>query len=307
MTPRGHCLLALILVLVWSVSAQAAEEAYTLKVHRVARVGDVYAVHLVLDQTRTQTLTPRVAASRPATASAPAETVGRSPEQTLKADLDCRVEVVAINLRGEFSLWITVNKFLSLKDQKEMVPAGTVIGVQTDSGDVSLVRRDGGELSADARAVLQRVHPLEYQLDEVSHGSKTPRKAGESWSVDALSVSQMDSNVAYLVDASTVKGKVTLVGAEKKGATPALRLTVDMTHSGQDRYRQPNGNLIERQILTTKLDLLYPLDPTLPPLETQSVTDTVATGRRVADKTEETAFEVKTHTVEKQTITLVQK
>ncbi len=323
---RGHRLLAIVLALSLGAAARGAEEAYPIKVHRAARAGEVFDVHLVFEQTRTETAMPLTTAarggtaaapatagapataSRPATGAAPAAVVGAVKEQTIKADLTCRVEVVEVNYRGETALWITVGKFISLKDTQELVPAGKVIGLQTDSMDVSMAVRGGGEISEEARVVLKHVHPLEYQLDEVSHGSKSPRKAGETWAVDAVSVSQIDSNVAFRVDAATVKGKVTLVGREQAGTGEGLRMTVEMAYGGQDRLRKTTGEMIERQSLTTRMSLLYPLDAALPPREEEMVADTVATEtRRVAGKAEDAAFAVKTHTVEKQTITTAAK
>jgi hypothetical protein len=231
-------------------------------------------------------------------------------EQTIKAELTCRVEVVEVNYRGDTAIWITIGKFVSLPDNKEMVPAGKVIGLQADSLDAYLAIRGGGELSEEARTVLRHVHPLEYALDEESYGSKTPRKVGESWPVNALSVSQMDSNAVFAVDPKSVQGKVTLVGVEKAGAKPGVRVAVEMSQSGKDRLRKTTGDMFEQKDVTARINELLPLDQALPPLETEIITDVSAVGTQrveVTGKAQELKIQVKTHTVEKQTISAVQK
>ena len=72
-----------------------------------------------------------------------------------------------VNYRGDISLSITVGKFTTLPEGKELAPPGKEIGLQSNGLDVSLALH-GGTLSDDARTVLRHVHPQEYQLDEQS-------------------------------------------------------------------------------------------------------------------------------------------
>jgi len=230
------------LLLSLAAAAAGADDAYAIQVRRPARVGDQFDVHLIFEETRSQRVAPvgatlpaalpaalavsmtstAPATSIPRAATAPATTAAASAPIThaIKADLTCRVEVTDVNYRGDISLSITVGRFTALPEGKELAPPGKVIGVQSDGLDVSLALH-GGTLSDEARTVLRHVHPLEYQLDELSFGSRVPRRAGESWAVNADSVAQMDSNVQFKVDPASVKGQVTLVGAEKAG----IRLT----------------------------------------------------------------------------------
>ena len=205
---------------------------------------------------------------------------------------------------------MTVSKFLSLADNREIVPAGKIIGILNGDLDLYVALRDGGELSAEARTVIPHVYPLGYRLDETSFGSKSPRRTGEAWSVDPVSVAQMDSNALFQIDPESVQGKVTLVGPENAGNTAGLRLTIALKHCGQDRVPKLVGDTILHQDLTMQFNILYPLEPALPPLESQIVTDaTAAVTRRTdgADQAKETRLEVRTHTVARQTIVPIAK
>jgi hypothetical protein len=306
----GQRLLVCLFVGTLGLGARAADTHLPIKVQRTVRAGDAFKVHLIFEQTRREAPLPAsTTASQPATHAAAASSPAPS-DQILKADLTCRVDVLDVDIRGHTSAWITVTRFLSLADNKEIVPAGKVIGILNDDRDRYLALRDGGELSADARIVLPYVHPLGYQLDETSFGSKEARGAGESWSVDPVSVAQIDSNSFFQIDPKSVKGKVTLVGPETAGNTPGLRLNIALAHCGQARFARDRGDTIDRQDLAMQISILYPLEPKLPPLESQIVTDTTATmTRRVAEdgKARETRTEVRTHTMARQTVAPVSK
>jgi hypothetical protein len=319
-------LLAGLFVLSLAAAAPAADEGYAIKVRRPARGGDAFDVHLLFEQTHQETALSSATKStlpaagirpltRPASAPATAPVPASLPAPTthvIKADLTCKVEVVETNFRGQTSLWVTVQKFVSLVDNKEIVPAGKVIGILGDGTDVYLSLRSGDQLSEDARTVLKHLYPLSYQLDETSFGSKTPRKAGESWEVDALSVSQIDSDSTHQIDPKTVRGKVTLVGPEpcpapaKPAPIPGIRLNVDLACSGKDRIPKTNGEQIDHQDSKKQISALFPLDPALPPAEFQITTDTTGTLSRTLERNGpdlELKFQTRTHTVEKQTIT----
>jgi hypothetical protein len=287
---------------------RAAEEPVPIKVRRSVRGGESFNVHLIFEQTRRETaLPPAAAASAPTVnpASAPAPL-----ERVLKADLTCRVDVLDVDRRGHTSAWVTVSKFMSLADNKEIVPPGKVIGILDDDVDMYVALRGGGELTADARTVIPHLYPLGYQLDETSFGSKSPRRPGESWGVDAVSVAQIDSNPLFEIDPQTVQGKVTLVGLEKTGDTAAMRLNIAVKHCGKDRVPKIVGETINHQDLAMQINVLYPQDPTLPPVESQIVTDATATVTRRTDgdnPAKQSAFEVRTRTITRQTITPIAK
>ena len=81
---------------------------------------------------------------------------------------------------------------------------------------------------------------------------------------------------------------------------------MDLTETGQDRYRKPTGEMFTRQEIKTRIKLLLPTDASLPALESEIVTDRHASGtRRLEDrgKVDESNLEEDVHTSEKQTIT----
>jgi hypothetical protein len=307
----GRRLLACLFVGTLSLGAHAADEPLPIKVRRPVRGGDSFNVHMVFEQTRRETaLPPATSAASPAVMPAAPASAPAPLERVLKADLTCRVDVLDVDRQGHTSAWVTVSRFLSLIDNREIVPAGKIIGILNDDMDMYVALRGGGELSPNARAVIPHLYPLGYQLDETSFGSKSARRAGESWSVDPVSVAQMDSNAIFQIDPETVQGKVTLVGPEKAGNTAGLRLNITLKHCGRDRVPRIVGDTINHQDLAMQIDVLFPLEPALPPLESQIVTDTTATLTRRTDggnQAKETRVELHTHTVARQTIAPIPK
>jgi hypothetical protein len=305
-----HRVLVCLFLGTLGLAAHAADEPLPIKVRRPVRSGDKFNVHLLFEQTRRESPLPPPATASSSTAPTTAASAPAGPETVIKADLTCRVDVLDVAIQGHVSAWITITKFISLPDNREIVPAGKVVGVLNDGSELYLALRDGGTLTADARAVLAHVHPLEYQLDETSFGSKAPRRAGDSWNVDPVSVAQVDSNAVFQIDAKSVQGKVTLVGPEKAGTVPALHLNATLSHSGQDRFARHVGDTLDRQTLTMQVNALFPLDPALPPLESQIVTDITSQVTRRPEKpaaSGDTRLEIRTHTSAKQTITPVPK
>jgi hypothetical protein len=285
------------------LNVHAAEEAMPIKVRRLVRDGDAFNVQLLFEQTRQEMSLP---ASATTPASAPAS---RPAGDTLKAELTCRVDILDVDILGNTSAWITIAKFVSLADNKPILPPGAVVGVLNDDREAYLALRDGTPLSPEARAVLFHVHPLQYQLDDKSFGSNTGRKPGDTWNVDAISLSQIDSNAVFQVDPESVKGKVTFVGPEKAGNVSGWRLNAEVFRSGRHRVARIAGDTIDRQDISMQISMLYPLEPALPPLETRIVTDstTTITRREEGKQAGEFRLEVRTHTVAQQTIVRVAK
>ncbi|HVT80474.1 MAG TPA: hypothetical protein VHM90_07440, partial [Phycisphaerae bacterium] len=49
---------ALLAMVAMSASALAADETYTVRLHRAEKAGDLYDTHIALDQTQTTTVSP---------------------------------------------------------------------------------------------------------------------------------------------------------------------------------------------------------------------------------------------------------
>ena len=130
----------LVAMFLGCAAARAADDAYTIKLHRVAKAGDVYDAHQTYEETKTTTVTGQ---------GAPPPT-----SETHKTDLQGRVVVGDVDDNGEAkTLTITIKKFVD-GGGKDLVEAGKVLQVKRGETDVTFSIQGGDDLSVDASAAL---------------------------------------------------------------------------------------------------------------------------------------------------------
>ena len=290
----GAVALAVVLA-VAAMPARGADTAYPIKLARASKVGDAYDVQHTIEAVSSSTATP--AGSPP-----------QIQSQTIKAELQGSCVVTEVDAHGlQRGLKLTVKKF-SVGDARDAVAPGMVIAITRGEKDSTFVVAGGEELSADVKNALTIAYPplpKSEITDDDAIGSKTPRKVGESWPINADAAAQQATQSGVEVDAKKITGSSVLKAVEKVNGGEALRIVTDITATGVKPPNLPNGISVDSSELKSHSDCVVPTDEKLTPVENTDTMDihlscssAGATGMKL---------EIKSHITDKTTFSVVKK
>jgi hypothetical protein len=286
-------LAACLLLLALAAAAGAADDTYTVKLHRAFKVGDHYDTHIVIENTRNVTINNGGAAPR-------------VEKQSTSGDLVGRVEVTDIDKTGTaVGLVLTVKKLVD-GSGKELLPPGKEVVIKRGPNETSFAFTDG-DLNADAKSMLANMfskHKPESPTDDDIFGSADPHKPGEEWKMNAAKAAENLTMSGTPVAASDLAGKVILKGPEAAGGVPAVRVTGTMEAKNVKPPDAGNGSQVTACAMQVTFSGLYPTDPALPVADCKTEVDMqmsmLMTGSPVN-------YEIKAHVVNSETITPVKK
>ena len=202
----------------------APDKAYPIQIERPARKGLRETVELVLanlhtDETKWQDRDPVV--------------THRAAGGRLVAD----VEVLDADDKGDArALALTIRVLTRLDEKgkdvrKPVLPAGTKL-VAKLHGEKTLFSINGNPVREDVEAVLSRLIYLAPPGKAIDHdalyGSRTPRRVGESWPVNAKAVVEAFGRRDMRIDEDDVSGTVKLAAVEEYEGQPVLRVEANL-------------------------------------------------------------------------------
>jgi hypothetical protein len=250
--------------------AAGADPTYVVKLHRAEVVGQIYDVHDVFENTSVCTVVSP-------------EGEPQTKTVTIRADLTGRVNVLAVDEKGDASLLNLTVKRLVRADGRDMMRPGTVIKLSRDD-KTKVVSSSTGPVPDAAMVVVGRFFPSQgtsgKTVDDV-YGSSKARKVGESWGIDTDAAGQKLFGEGLGLDPTQLKGRTVLKGVETVNDTPAFRVITSMT--------LPNLTLPDAVPPQVKMDQCYgtiemnsllPVDEKVLPIETKSILEDTITGHR---------------------------
>jgi len=248
--------------------ARAGDQVYAIKLHRPDVVGAVYDVHDVFDnKTVTTIVSP--------------EGEPKITTVVTRVDLTGQLKVLAVDEKGDASLFDLTVKRLVRADGRDMIRPGTVIQFSRDD-KTHVVSSSKGPVPDAAMFVLGRFFPDRGTSDKTvddMFGSSKARKVGESWGIDADAAGEMLFGEGFGLDPTLLKGSSTLKGLETANGVQALRVITSMT--------LPNLTLpgavpprikMDRCDGTLEISSLLPLNEKLSPPETKRIMDDTIVG-----------------------------
>ncbi len=188
-------------------------------------------------------------------------------------ELEAGVRITMVDDHGlPTQMVLRVRKLTVRMNDVERTPVEegqTMVASREDGGTVFRVEGSGA-LPAEIGEVLASVvdlSPPPVSLDDV-FGSDRPRRAGESWSIDAAAASRMFTQMQLNARSRDVEGEVRFPELAEHDGHRCVRLEADMDVS---RLSFPPGALppgmhVQEATVTQQIGGAYPLDKTLPPL-----------------------------------------
>jgi len=207
-------------------TAPAGGKAYTIKLSRPSKVGDRYR------------LMTRGSDHNSLVVKANGQTVQQENE-ALGVQLVGVVTVLAVDQQGAvLKKSILIEKFVMTKNGTTSRPLakGSVVIAESQGGK-KVLSLQGGKLSDDAEKALGPVITVKTSKNTAddAFGSKTPRRVGETWPVNANSIARGLGERLGLA-AESIKGQVKLVGVADVDGVACLHITGGMTC---DRFKSP--------------------------------------------------------------------
>jgi hypothetical protein len=235
----------------------AADESYPIKLERVPKAGDVSDVHSTAEQSMAMTM--NIPGAPP-----------RVQNQAHKGDLTARETVVAVGADGNLTeVSLAVTRFVD-DAGKELIPAGKVAQIKLGEKETTVTIEGGGAIGPDAQAILAALYPPHRPGsadDDAIFGSKTPRKVGESWPLNAKAAAEDFSTGVAKIDAKDIDGQVTLRSVEKTAIGDALRIVADFKGKNIVPPVPTQGLTVNQCEADVKFDGLFPTDTTQPRIE----------------------------------------
>ena len=273
--------------------AFAADETYPIKLVRIAKAGDVSDVHRTVEQTRSMTMKRAGAAPQ-------------AQDQAMKGDLTARETIVAGGEDGKATeVSLAVTKFVDV-DGKELIPAGKVAQIKMGEKEttVTIERATVAENVRALLAVMYSPHKPGATDDDSVFGSKTPRKVGESWPLDATAAADDLSKSVAKVDAKDISGQVTLAGVEKTAAGDALKITSEFKAKNMVPPLPAEGFTVNQCDVDVHVDGLFPTDLTKPRTDAMMSMDMTM---QLVSKDGSISIAMKMHQTQKTSLTPIKK
>jgi hypothetical protein len=274
-------------------AALALDEAgsgFAIQMHRDAEVGDRYRLH---ERWRLE----RVVTVRRG------EDVVERDEMRRAAALDADVLVVAVTEDGkELERRLTVRRFRYVWNgvPGAPIPEGSVIRVIAAQDGRGVIEWDGdAELPADASAALRAVVSTIVRpgTDDDMFGTASRQEIGARWSVDgARAAADLSAVPGLTVAPDGVRGESVLVEATQVDGIDCLAIETELTASLSEMPPPRDGAVVEEALVDVLLEGQYPVQRSLPQLETSRRTHLVARGRIAAETEGAETFEMEATT-----------
>ncbi len=195
------------------------------------------------------------------------ETIRRAVE------IDAGVRITAVDDHGlptQMALQVRKLTVRMNDDQYTPVEEGQTMVASREEGATVFRVEGSGALPAETSEVLASVvdlSPPPVSLDDV-FGSDRPRRAGESWSVDAGAASRMFTHMQLNARSRDVEGEVRFPELAEHDGHRCVRLEADMDISQLSfpPGALPPGMHVQEASVAQQIGGAYPLDESLPPL-----------------------------------------
>jgi hypothetical protein len=170
------------------------------------------------------------------------------------------VEVLKVTAKGEpLEKKVTIEKFVDAKDEP-LLKKGDVVTAKTVAGKTvyRMEKRDLDGRAAEFLGDLVKTKTTSSADDDAVFGSKTPRKVGESWKIDAKPLAK-----DLKLKPENIGGTVTLEAVEKHAGQNCLRIAIDLKMDAVPPGAKlaMNGFKAKSADVRMKIGGLVPVDP----------------------------------------------
>jgi hypothetical protein len=244
--PRGLPVIAFVASSLLVARSCEAKD-YAVKLARPDKVGLKY--RLEARETKKQSMSIN---------KGPAE-LKKEESQTM-VTLRAVVEVRKVSAKGEpLEKKVTIEKFIDNKDEP-LLKKGDVVTAKTVKGK-TVFRLGERELSARAAEFLGdlvKTKTMTTADDDVVFGSKSRRKVGESWKINAAALAK-----DLKLKPANISGTVSLQAIEKHADEDCLRIGIDLKMDAVPRGGKlgMDGFKVKTADVRMKIGGLMPVDP----------------------------------------------
>ena len=184
----------------------------------------------------------------------------KTEESQTTVALRAVVEVLKVDKQGEpLEKKLTIERFVNEKDEP-LLKKGDAVTAKTVDGK-TVFRMGDRELpgrAAEFLGDLVKTKTTTTADDDEVFGSKTRRKVGESWKINAATLAK-----DLKLKPADVSGSVTLDAVEKHDVGDCLRIGIDlkMNAAHRDAKLKMNGFTVKSADVRMKIGGLLPIDP----------------------------------------------
>lgn len=256
MRARKYFLIALFLTL----ASSRGQEAYPIRLHRPAKVGENYSYAAV--GRHAEKIDVRVDGE-----------TREGVDVSYRCELASSVEISAVDENGLVtSMRLTVFRFQKQSDDDplalDLLGRGTVVDCQfTADGDGFSVA--GEAVSAEVAEALgllaMRVSSQFGETEDELMGTPEAKAEGDCWKIDTARVAAALARNGFHISADALRGEASLTSVTRHEGGEAKFLSIDVSVTGEGISPElPQGYQLTSGTLTNTIRRRFPTDPGLP-------------------------------------------
>lgn len=235
-----------------------------------------------------QTMRIRAEGSQDRTVSAVAQGAEHVMERgrvTISFDAQAEVMVVDVHGRPTRVEYVVSECLLNVQGETTEVAARGAVIVAQRRGATTTFEMNGRPLAREAAGALDIVASLggDGPTDDEILGSRTPRRVGDSWPIDAASAARaLQSGPGAPIDPSAIAGRTTLVDVKPYRGVSCQHVRSELTIDGAvPGMTLPPGFGLTSASVSATFESMYPAEVGLPALATRAemVIDAALTGQ----------------------------